>query len=304
MRRVLRGLAIAALVAVIVFAFVGCDAKIVDNYDEAFFDEMRAEDNSMADGANVRVMSANVLVHMKEGWGGSPVSPRAEIFAEALKHYAPDVVGLQEFCGCFYNEMPKRSPEYKLLTTKKSDYTSMMYNANKVKVVANGIKRYSKQSNKNCRFVVWGVFEKLETGEKFGVTSTHWDFGMEEKKQKIRRVQVEEQTEVINMMVAEYNVPVFAVGDFNVYEFSEEYCAQSYRDLIQIAQVVDAKFALGESKTMLGASNNIAKFEKESWDHIFIKGDVTPLLFNILYNTKYYESLTDHPLIYLDALLK
>ena len=67
----------------------------MDRLPDWAFNELREQDNSRAEGSDVRAMSVNVLVHM-ESWGGEPVYPRALTMEQFTRHYAPDVIALQE----------------------------------------------------------------------------------------------------------------------------------------------------------------------------------------------------------------
>ncbi|MEG0546957.1 MAG: endonuclease/exonuclease/phosphatase family protein [Oscillospiraceae bacterium] len=277
--------------------FTGCKAKVEPAcYPNWAFESLKKENAEMSKEANIRIMSSNVLVHIK-GWGGIPVKPRAQQFAEVLHHYTPDVVALQEMCKDWYKLLPPQiSDTYAMLDTKPADYTTMIYNTKTLKLLEQGIFRYTKESNKNCRFIVWGVFEKLETGEKFAVTSTHWDFGMQESKIEMRTVQVKEQSELVAKLANDYGVPVFTAGDFNSFEKEKKECADSYNEFLEISGMVDSKFVDGVEKKF-GPKTT---YETETWDHIFITGKVKPITFNILAND-FYEDMSDHPMIYLDA---
>lgn len=279
------------------FSLFGCGAKTAEAYyPDWVFDNLRAENAALAEGANVRIMSANVLVHIKS-WGGTPVAPRAQQFSEMLKHYQPDVVALQELCADWHTLlMPQIGDTYTLMDEKKSDYTNMIYNSKTVKLLDSGVLRYSKESNKRCRYVVWGIFERLDGGERFAVTSTHWDLGMEEKKVEMRNTQIEELNSLVRQLEQDYQVPVFAAGDYNALEKDVENAAESYQKFLKISEMADAKFS---ENLMLNIGPNTT-FEEESWDHIFIKGAINPLGFTILAND-FYESMSDHYMIFLDA---
>lgn len=285
------------LVAIFLLLSIGilaaCDSYVP--YPDDYFADMRLEDNTISQDANIRVMSANVLVHIK-GWGGTPVAPRAQMFAESVKHYRPDVVALQEFCGCWYKRLPEQLADYSMLDTKNRDYTTMMYNNKTMRLIDQGILRYSKESNKNCRFVVWGAFERIADGKRVIVTSTHWDLGMEENKVEMRNTQIVELANLIDELASKYNAPVIAVGDFNAQEKTISEAAQSYIDFIAKANVIDSKFADGITARL----SKDADYSAESYDHLFIKGEIQPITFGLL-DKGYYDIVSDHPLIYLDA---
>lgn len=279
-----------------IMLFGGCSKTEEVVFPANVNDLINAENSDRAEGSNVRIMSANVLVHIK-GWGGTPVEPRAKVFAQMLNNYLPDVVALQEVCRDWHKYLPSQIEDtYELVDTKKSDYTTMIYNKKALKMIDSGVLRYSKESNKNCRFVVWGVFERIETGEKFAVTSTHFDLGMEEKKVEMRNTQIQELSELVEKLKTDYDVPVFACGDYNCFEYDKENGAESYQKFIDVSTMRDAKFVDGIIKNIGTATT----FEEESWDHIFITDNVIINSFNIL-ATDYYEVMSDHFPIYVDA---
>lgn len=285
-----------SVLLLLITGLVGCNTKTM-MYPEWAFDNLKKEDASRAEGSDIRIMSANVLVSIKS-WGGTPVAPRAQQFAEAVKHYTPDVIGLQEFDGDWYKYLPEQLEDYTLFDTKKNEFTTMMYNNKKLNLLDKGIFRYSKESNKRCRYVVWGVFETKESGKKFAVTTTHWDLGMEPKKVEMKDTQAHELNQVIKDIEKEYNVPVFATGDFNVLEKNEKEGALTYKKFLEGFGGIDAKF----DEKVIKKSDGVS-YDEESWDHIFIKPSmIQPLMFNILAND-FYQTLSDHYLIYLDAYL-
>lgn len=279
-----------------IMLFGGCgkteEVVFSDNVNELISTEIA----DRAEGSNVRIMSANVLVHIK-GWGGTPVEPRAEVFSAMLSHYLPDVVALQEFCRDWHKLLPPQiEQDYEVVDNKKSDYTTMIYNKNTLNMIDSGVLRYSKESNKNCRFVVWGVFEKTATGERFAVTSTHWDFGMEEKKIEMRDAQVTELADLVKKLNTDYNAPVFACGDYNCYERDIENGAESYQKFAEVSGMRDSKF-IDNITLNIGKA---AAFEEESWDHIFVTDGAEIKSFSILAED-YSKEFSDHFPIFTDA---
>ena len=112
---------IVILVAILAVVLSGCALSAKDCYvfgDEEF-KELWKEDNSKLDESAFRIMSANVLVHIKD-WGGEPVKPRAHRFAEAVKHYAPDVIGMQEMCSEWYKYLLPQLSDYQVIEKKNS----------------------------------------------------------------------------------------------------------------------------------------------------------------------------------------
>ena len=178
----------------------------------------------MTAGSDIRIVTYNVLT---EKWGGTETSARSEVFGAFLEVYKPDVVGVQEVCEKWRKYLPEYIGDYKLIGTVREDkgysYSAIVYNAAKYEVLAQGCETYSYHASAECRNMSWAVFLDPKTGVKFAFISTHWDFGDEENKQNMRKVQAEEMTAKINSLKAEYDCPVIITGDFNCNNNSSSY---------------------------------------------------------------------------------
>ncbi len=293
-----------------------------DYYPDRVFQEMRTYDNSRSESTDVRIMTANTLVHVEGGYGGMPVEPRAQLFAEAMIHYAPDVVGLQEFCGDWIKKLAKVEDvngdyvmkDYALLHKKSSKWTNIMYNTTTLNLIESGLIKYDEHTNSNCRLISWGLFETKATKEKFIVTSTHWDFG--EGKKDIVTSQANQMADHVQYLIDTYKVPVYQTGDFNMFredilEGEESYqqaeMYKLYLELSKSSNVKDSfdnvqKLTLGKYIDKEGVAADI-NFDSEQWDYIFIRNAETtksgPVKVEILHNF-YFQSISDHPLMYAD----
>ncbi len=181
-------------------------------------------DFPMTAGSDLRIVTYNVLT---EKWGGTETSARSEVFGAFLDVYKPDVVGVQELCEQWRKYLPAHLGDYKLIGTVREDkgfsYSAIVYNAAKYEVLAQGCETYSYHASAECRNMSWAVFMDPKTGVKFAFISTHWDFGDEENKVKMRKVQAEEMTSKIEALKAEHNCPVIITGDFNCNNTSDSY---------------------------------------------------------------------------------
>jgi endonuclease/exonuclease/phosphatase family metal-dependent hydrolase len=181
-------------------------------------------DFPMTAGSDIRIVTYNVLT---EKWGGTETSARSEVFGAFLDVYKPDVVGVQELCEKWRKYLPDHLGDYKLIGTVREDkgfsYSAIVYNAAKYEVLAQGCETYSYHASAECRNMSWAVFMDPKTGVKFAFISTHWDFGDEDNKQKMRKVQAEEMTAKIKSLKAEHNCPVIITGDFNCNNSSSSY---------------------------------------------------------------------------------
>ncbi len=178
----------------------------------------------MTEGSDLRIITYNVLT---EKWGGSETSARAEYFGAFLDVYKPDIVGVQEVCEQWRKYMPDRIGSYKLIGTTRKDggqsYSAIVYDSSKYEVLAQGVETYSYHASAECRNMSWAIFMEPATGVKFAFISTHWDFGEEENKQKMRKVQADEMSKKIEALKAEYDCPVIITGDFNCSNVSDSY---------------------------------------------------------------------------------
>lgn len=178
----------------------------------------------MTAGSDIRIITYNLLT---EKWGGTETSARAEYFGAFLDVYKPDIVGVQEVCDKWRKYMPDRIGNYKLIGTVRKDggqsYSAIVYDSSKYEVLAQGVETYSYHASAECRNMSWAIFMEPATGVKFAFISTHWDFGNEDNKQQMRKVQADEMSAKIAALKAEYNCPVIITGDFNCSNVSDSY---------------------------------------------------------------------------------
>ena len=191
-----------------------------------------------ADGANLRVMSYNVLVDNDEslgGWSwGQPLGNRGDKASACIDYYKPDVIGFQE-CNykwhvslkdnlkdyAFVNaDVPEEQALEKAESLGKKDWmcTTMMYNTKTLTLIKNELIGYSCNywgCIQRMRYASMAVFEIKATGERFTFFSTHLDAEQDEKGQGMRMTQSTELVEVINRYKSTYGHPVIGTGDFN-----------------------------------------------------------------------------------------
>lgn len=324
-------LSIVSVLLIVVVAlaiFVSCDNKP----KEIPADELSLLENDIVERAesDVRIMSANVLVHIKS-WGGEPVISRADRFARAVKHYKPDVIGAQEFDSEWYNKFLPMVKEdgYMVIKEKYKGFTEnrspIIYNSNMLDVVDHGIHLYSEGDDNGCRVVSWTVFKRKTDEKVFAVASTHLDLirpGKEEKQLNIMLGQVDEFFDVISGIEKEYNCPVYMCGDYNCMEEREEYLETEYYGAVskesaaftvynKIAEkYADAKYA--ESINRFDVGGGIlpdGAWSSPTWDHIFMTGKTEVTSFAVLsslYFQRYEDRnsrISDHLPIFADFKL-
>ncbi len=309
------------------------NAKDCYVFDDSEFISLWQEDNSRLDDNALRIMSANVLVHIKD-WGGEPVKPRAHRFAEAIKHYTPDVIGMQEMCSDWYKYLLPQLENYEVIEPKNSLFmenrSAIIYNKDKLTLIESGLKKYSQGDKNGCRAVTYGVFENKAYSKKIIVTSTHLNLiRMKdyEKEKSIMLSQVEELFELVDSLTAKYpNVPILMTGDYNSMEHENSYfngneykaendltyykcygkaCASFAYEKI-VTKYVDTKFIPDIERKFSNTRNYL--YNDPTWDHIFMTNApyAKVLTFNVLTSDYFHNNedrtsrISDHLPIYVD----
>lgn len=260
----------------------------------------------LTDGADIRIMSANILVRYK-GWGGTPVKSRALMFAEVLNKYKPDVAAIQEACSDWHKCIEKTvgdtyefvQPRFDLFRTS---LTTMIYNKNTLNLVDSGRVKYSQGDGPQHRAITWAVFETKDDGKHFAAISTHFDLLRlkdTEKEYDIIFSQAEELFAFIDELSEKYDCPVFSAGDYNACE--------TQGDIGEAAGVlIYEKVAEKLSDVKYMTENRIYGSEigekDPCWDHIFLSGNAEIKAFRIL-SDSYLSPLSDHYPIYADISL-
>lgn len=260
----------------------------------------------LTDGADIRIMSANILVRYK-GWGGTPVKSRALMFAEVLNKYKPDVAAIQEACSDWHKCIEKTvgdtyefvQPRFDLFRTS---LTTMIYNKNTLNLVDSGRVKYSQGDGPQHRAITWAVFETKEDGKRFAAISTHFDLLRlkdTEKEYDIIFSQAEELFAFIDELSEKYDCPVFSAGDYNACEtqgdIGEAAGVPIYKKVAE--KLSDVKY-ITENRmygTEIGEND-------PCWDHIFLSGNAEIKAFRIL-SDSYLSPLSDHYPIFADISL-
>lgn len=299
------------LVLVLSFGLLaGCAGGEGDIHPTWAYDSLNSENSSMTEGANLRVMTYNVLV---DAWGGdkkahsnidTPIRSRAEQVSKMLEHYQPDVVGLQELGSKWHKYLPKvLSENYALVFPKSGEYTSMLYNTDTLDLIESGKQKFTQRSESKMRYVAWALFERKSDSKQFIVLNTHFDFGKNADKQAS---QMKEFNDLAVELRAKYNVPVFLTGDYNACEratvegdyFYDGTPGDSfYREFASYTPFVDS---IDMSSVHTDGKN--MKWSEPKWDHIFVSQDVEVKSYNVLSND-YYTTISDHFPIYIDVAI-
>ena len=193
-----------------------------------------AEDSQeLTEGADIRVMSSNVLNYH---WGEEtypnlyPVATRCEIYAGVLLRFKPDIIGLQEADANWRDALPyylnsmaaKEKISYTHLLPNVEwkgktviNYCSLLYRSDLYDVDESGFKGFEAnyQSSYCQRVGVYAKFTgKNDASRQMIIVNTHWAHESDERILSC----VNEEAALVNELKARYpDIPVFCTGDFN-----------------------------------------------------------------------------------------
>lgn len=262
-----------------------------------------SESTALAEGANLRVMSFNILCELyadNAGIEGRQLPVVAPIFT-----YMPDILGMQEVSKAWYPELyPLFGDTYEILDQYDNrNYTNMSplaYNTKTLTVLEHGAKGLEVGGNGH-RVMSWGYFERKSDGARFVVINTHWNVGGDDAKTVQQTAQAKEMAEFALMLKNQYNCPIITTGDYNS-RMSEvpvqTYVANSgFFDAGTTAKVINRAI-----KTTHSLFNENTRGEGEAIDHIFASSEVEILYYNVLID-KCLAPSSDHYPIYADIKL-
>ncbi len=274
---------------------------------ETVYKEQIKKDNLILNKSEneVRIMTLNLLAHYKS-WGGKPVEERSDIFFSIRDGYSPDVLGLQEMCFDWYNEINKQKSNYKFISPLKTAFpqkmTAILYNSDTVELIDSGSITFSDCWNFKSRRAVWGVFRHKTINKIFTVVNTHLSFLEESEEAEnffTQTCQVNELYNVTQSLELQYSYPIFIIGDFNT------------KRRVSYQKSVINSGSYGILNSLYTDSEDITKnkyhgenfnFSNTLNDHIFIKGDVTVKNLSLL-SQDCFCSLSDHYPLFADIKL-
>ena len=280
-------------------------------WTDSMFDD--PHDVSLADGANLRLMTANVMANihnynnlMREA--NFDFNRCAEIFYGHLDFYKPTVIGLQECCTSWnraIKEYDEFDSKWALLEFKNPNsavsnefvMSTIMYRKDLLTLVDSGSQYYTAFNNGRCRCITWAVLRDNATGKEFCFASTHWDGGTASDGSEMPNtmVQVAEMTAFVNRMAEKY--PVYTTGDFNRNEYTV-----AFKQYLADTNSADCMYAAEKRLNKLGSWHDWGKNTASagSCDHITVtKKDTKVLQFEtLMYNDQIYAS--DHAWLIAD----
>ncbi len=166
-------------------------------------------------------------------------------------------------------------------------------------------------SDCGSKSATWGVFESIETGERYIVITTH----MATRSDYIRGLQAEEMVALINQLVAQYNCPVFLGGDMNGSINNSNYRTfvdiGKYTDVAkdEVAQIYSSElgtthgYPIWNSSLNMMLPTNKVRYDSNSIDCIFATNDAAVRInvFGVVADDCT-ESASDHLPIFIDFI--
>ena len=305
---------------------VTADTVIHANYTlKSDFYLPEADAAQLKGGANVRIMSFNVLAAEWASCTNKSVNSRVKYFKATAERYQPDVIGVQEFNAEWYAAIKNNTISYKAVNASEPklgseyNYSTVLYNPNKVELLEYGQVQYKNKDNEKTAKITWGYFKSKSSGKKFVVTSTHWSL---EDDMSIK--QAPELWAKVKELTEKYNVPVICTGDFNSND--ADYITQTggksslvkfYADSDYIEVKYNAKSVglvcqtlhKGDGVTHTKGELGIKSFidikinQTNCVDHIMSPSDLIPTYYDTVVDEDALNA-SDHCPIYADFILK
>ena len=282
--------------------------RIAGNYDSSELGKATikdAYDPTLAAGADLRIMSFNILAELWDNDAMATLPGRDENVANILLTYLPDVVALQENTPMWYGLLEERLKgvyQYAIYYSVDTEaekipcYSTIMYNTLTTELIECTTTIYSVRNSRSSRVLTVARMRRKADGAEFIVTNTHWDI-TDDKRQE----QLKENAKWINDLQAEYNVPIFSCGDYN----SDE--NNLFKKFLQNTKMTDPRYTavtvVNQGRTTHTLSlNPDGNANTPCIDHIAVREGQDVLFYNRL-TLKEALDASDHCPIYIDVKL-
>ena len=260
-----------------------------------------AYDPTLAEGADLRIMSFNILAELWDDDAKATLPGRDKNVANILLTYLPDVVALQENTPMWYGLLEERLKgvyQYAIYKSPSSApcYTTIMYNTRTTELIECTAKLYTTRNSSSSRVLTIARMRRKSDGAEFIVTNTHWDITDDK-----RQAQLPENTTWINDLQEQYDVPIFACGDYNSNE------KDLFKTFLQNTKMTDPRYNAatvvnaGKTTHTLGLYPQAAS-DTLCIDHIAVREGQDVLFYNRL-TLDEAKDASDHCPIYIDVKL-
>ena len=303
--------------------------------------DLATDSQPLTTGADIRVMSSNVLAYQ---WGEAkysnlyPVSTRCEIYAGVLLRFRPDFVGVQEADEPWSKALPyylkvmaeKDHVVYTELVGRVShlgksvvNFSPILYRSDLYQADESGCKVFEANYQESyCQRV--GTYAKFtsrtDPTRQLILVNTHWAHETEESILSC----INEEAALVQQLETKYpNVPVFCTGDFNSdyrkpptdeptnprnrYEFFQQFVNQISgtiaSDAARTKGVLITPGGCRASANKMGESVERA-IDYDFIDHIVVSGGYADVLRHDTIRSNGCHVMSDHSPIYADFSLK
>lgn len=274
--------------------------------------DLTTETREITEGADVRIMSANVLVEY--GRREYPSIERAEIFAKILVDYTPDIIGCQEMASNYHASLlrffeiikEEHGIEYSMILEKyegSANHAPIIYRSDKFKV---DYQKFTQPSYQN--YPINGQYESGISAAKFtsiadptleiAMVTSHWHWEKENEVVGIPKQlrEADDMASIVLELRSQFpNAHIFCTGDFNSHRFEGKYFNQFVSNIN------------GEIASTIAKENRVFEdsftHQGKLIDHIVGKAGTFDVLLHAP-TKNYTHIMTDHDPIFADIKFK
>ena len=284
--------------------------------------------NAFLHSGNLRLMSANICGSYgrkapKDGTAEAYQVERLQYFAETVKQYQPDIIGVQEL-GPSWRALPGEINHLlpaigyrEVKTTGGNDnYTPIFYRADKYRVLDCFWHVYTMENNSDSKNFTLAVFEERKTGKRIVAFTTHFmyeaDSSRKEYYREVKCQNARELSEAIVRYARNYQCAAIGCGDMN--STWDEPCQtilneSGLRNVLDTAETVDQKGTCHNGpkydveRRLLTTDMNDIRID-DQWknrviDHAYVFGNVRAKMHHIPVD-EIALLTTDHTLVVVD----
>ena len=278
---------------------------------------------ALTNGADLRIMSSNILAESASTEHVLPVSERVEIYCGVLLRYLPDAVGVQEADAAWVENIPKYLKLIEKLDGIKYSYILGTYLGSpqwepiiyRSDLYSWDLASYSPapywtQTTRYLRGVSKAKFTSLsDPSVEFAIVNAHWNHS----KESYMYSDATQMAKAVKELQQQYpEAMIFCTGDFNSHYYETK---PLYQLLNDVSGYVCSELAKANGTLMVpcgcrvhGGHQNMKEgvtrpYDSDFIDHVIGVGDFEVLRHDtIIVNCA--NVMTDHSAIYADIRLK